>query len=72
MYKERNMLLTELQISRRKSMLFPQPERAKKVRKGMGAIKQVLGERKRDKLAALAFKQVDSEMEIDTEVDSSK
>jgi Mitochondrial 39-S ribosomal protein L47 (MRP-L47) len=45
LYKERNMLLTEQQLSRRKGIPFPQPQRLVKVRKGMGAIKQVLGER---------------------------
>ena len=52
LYKERNMLLTELQLSRRKGILFPQPERMKKVKKSMGAIRHVLGERKREKIAA--------------------
>lgn len=47
------MLLTERQISRRRSIIFPQPDRFKKVRKSMGAIKQVLGERKRAHLANL-------------------
>ena len=44
------MLLTEQQLSRRKGLNFPQPERMKKVRKSMGAIKHVLGERKREHL----------------------
>jgi large subunit ribosomal protein L47 len=52
LYKERNMLLTELQLSRRRGLVFPQPERMKKVGRSMGAIRQVLGERKRDKIAA--------------------
>jgi hypothetical protein len=47
------MLLTEQQLSRRKGMIFPQPERMKKVGKSMGAIRQVLGERKRAILASL-------------------
>ena len=47
------MLLTEQQLSRRKGIIFPQPERMRKVRKSMGAIKQVLGERKRATLAGL-------------------
>lgn len=51
LYKERNMLLTEQQLSRRRGILFPQPDRIKKVAKSMGAIKQVLGERKREILA---------------------
>ena len=45
------MLLTEQQLSRRKGLIFPQPERIQKVKKSMGAIKQVLGERKREKIA---------------------
>ena len=49
------MLLTEQQLSRRKGIIFPQPERMKKVRKSMGAIKHVLGERKREKLSRLAM-----------------
>lgn len=51
LYKERNMLLTELQLGRRRNLMFPQPERMHKVRKSMGAIKHVLGERKRAKIA---------------------
>ena len=46
------MLLTEKNLSRRKSMVFPQPERWKKVKRSMAAIKVVLGERKREKIAA--------------------
>lgn len=41
------MLLTERQLSRRRNLVFPQPKRIIKVRKSMGAIKHVLGERKR-------------------------
>lgn len=44
------MLLTEQQLSRRKGLYFPQPDRIQKVRKSMGAIKHVLGERKREHL----------------------
>jgi len=51
LYKERNMLLTEQQLSRRRQILFPQPERFRKVQKSMGAIKHVLGERKQKKVA---------------------
>lgn len=63
LYKERNMLLTEQQLSRRKGIIFPQPERIKKVRKSMGAIKHVLGERKREKIAAFMLKQIENEEE---------
>jgi len=52
LYKERNMLLTEQQLSRRKGLIFPQPERIRKVQKSMGAIKHVLGERKQEALKA--------------------
>mmetsp|Transcript_533 Transcript_533/g.965 ORF Transcript_533/g.965 Transcript_533/m.965 type:complete len:145 (-) Transcript_533:1034-1468(-) len=51
LYKERNMLLTEKNLSRRKNLKFPQPERWKKVKRSMAAIKVVLGERKREKIA---------------------
>jgi len=54
LYKERNMLLTEQQLSRRRGLIFPQPERMRKVQKSMGAIKQVLGERKHEKIKFLA------------------
>ncbi len=42
------MLTTEAELCRRRSEYFPQPERRQKVKKSMGAIKQVLGERKRE------------------------
>lgn len=62
------MLLTEQQLSRRRGIHFPQPERLKKVRKGMGAIRQVLGERKRDKLSRLALEaQVQAEESMNDE-----
>lgn len=56
LYKERNMLLTEAYISSRNGSYFPQPERRQKVKKSMAAIKVVLGERKRDKIAQHALK----------------
>jgi large subunit ribosomal protein L47 len=51
LYMERNMLLTEQQLSRRRQLRFPQPQRISKVQKSMQAIKQVLGERKRQKIS---------------------
>ncbi|EED92541.1 RM47, ribosomal protein 47 mitochondrial large ribosomal subunit, partial [Thalassiosira pseudonana CCMP1335] len=45
LYKERNMLLTESNLARRHGYYMIQPERRRKVRKSMGAIKHVLGER---------------------------
>ncbi|KAG7359937.1 mitochondrial 39-S ribosomal protein L47 [Nitzschia inconspicua] len=62
LYKERNMLLTEQQLSRRRQLMFPQPERMYKVQKSMGAIKQVLGERKREKVAAHLASQMEQSM----------
>ena len=55
------MLLTEIQLSRRHSLIMPQPERLQKVKKSMGAIRHVLGERKREKLAAVALRRVEAE-----------
>jgi len=40
----------------RKAIPFPQADRRQKVKKSMGAIKAVLGERKRDKIAQHALK----------------
>jgi hypothetical protein len=45
------MLLTESNLARRHAYELVQPDRRRKVRKSMGAIKQVLGERKRKKIA---------------------
>ena len=57
------MLLTEKNLSRRKGLVFPQPERWKKVKRGMAAIKVVLGERKREKIAALKEKMAELKLE---------
>lgn len=62
LYKERNMLLTEQQLSRRRQLIFPQPERTRKVQKSMAAIKTVLGERKRIKVAQHLQSQIEKEM----------
>lgn len=51
LYKEKNMLLTEANLARRHGYELIQSDRRKKVRKSMGAIKHVLGERKRKKIA---------------------
>ncbi|KAL7441646.1 hypothetical protein ACHAXH_008739 [Discostella pseudostelligera] len=50
LYKERNMLFTETNLARRHGYEMVQPERKRKVQKSMGAIKHVLGERKRKKI----------------------
>eukprot|EP00537_Pseudo-nitzschia_pungens_P011106 CAMPEP_0172386640 /NCGR_PEP_ID=MMETSP1061-20121228/4113_1 /TAXON_ID=37318 /ORGANISM="Pseudo-nitzschia pungens, Strain cf. pungens" /LENGTH=228 /DNA_ID=CAMNT_0013116045 /DNA_START=139 /DNA_END=825 /DNA_ORIENTATION=+ len=63
LYKEKNMLLTERQLSRRRQLIFPQPGRFQKVQKSMGAIRQVLGERKRETVAAHLARQQEKEPE---------
>jgi large subunit ribosomal protein L47 len=67
LYKERNMLLTEQQLSRRRQLTFPQPDRLQKVQKSMNAIKQVLGERKREKIAAHVASQMEKAMMRESE-----
>ena len=57
------MLLTEKNLSRRKGLRFPQPERWKKVKRSMAAIKVVLGERKREKIAAHKESMAERELE---------
>lgn len=42
--------MTEQQLSRQKQIIFPQPERLKKVGKSQGAIRQVLSERKLERI----------------------
>lgn len=64
LYKEKNMLLTEANIHRRGQMYLPQPDRLQKVKKSMGAIKAVLGERKRDAIAQTALKQAMMEEQL--------
>jgi len=49
LYKEKNMLLTEKQLARRKGGDIPQTQRWHKVKKSMGAIRCVLGERMRER-----------------------
>mmetsp|Transcript_43274 Transcript_43274/g.104612 ORF Transcript_43274/g.104612 Transcript_43274/m.104612 type:complete len:161 (-) Transcript_43274:67-549(-) len=67
LYIERNMLLTEQQLSRTRQLIFPQPQRMKKVQKSMAAIKQVLGERKRVKIAAFQESRMVEEMTANAE-----
>jgi hypothetical protein len=55
------MLLTELHLARRHSMIMPQPERLQKIKKSMGAIRHVLGERKTEKLAVVALRHAERE-----------
>lgn len=78
LYKERNMLLTEQQLSRTRQLIFPQPERFQKVKKSMGAIKQVLGERKKAKIAEFQQTKMEEEMtvnaadDVDVEFDTKQ
>lgn len=62
------MLLTEQQLSRRRGILFPQPDRVAKVKKSLGAIRQVLGERKRDKLSQVVVRQQQMQGDADDKV----
>ncbi len=55
------MLLTEQQLSRRRGIIFPQPDRIQKVKKSLGAIRQVMGERKREKLSRMALQQMEED-----------
>lgn len=63
LYMERNMLLTERQLSRRRQLLFPQPDRLKKVQKSMGAIRLVLAERKKKKIAEVHASKLEQALE---------
>jgi large subunit ribosomal protein L47 len=69
LYREKNMLLTEQQLSRRRTLVFPQPARMKKVQKSMGAIKQVLGERKRKKIAAHLSSKMEEAMQAESSIE---
>jgi hypothetical protein len=55
------MLLSESHICRQNGVYFPQKERQRKTKKSMAAIKTVLGERKRDKIAQHALKLLEQE-----------
>lgn len=48
LYKENNMLLTEEALCIRRAQPFIQPERRRKVKKSLGAIKIALAERERE------------------------
>lgn len=64
------MLLTEQQLSRRRQLIFPQPERFQKVQKSMGAIRQVLGERKQKAVAAHLERHREKELAMISESES--
>jgi len=73
LYMERNMLMTEQVLSRRNQIAMIQPERLGKVQKSFGAIRQVLGERKRErisnKLAELAERRMNDREVFDGDTD---
>ena len=56
LYKESNMLNTEKRFAVNQGVVFPQHERRSKVRDGMKAIKHVMGERKRERIAQHALR----------------
>ncbi|CAB9505286.1 39S ribosomal protein L47, mitochondrial [Seminavis robusta] len=73
LYKEKNALLTERQMCRRNQIEFPQPERFRKAQKSMGAIKQVLGERKRERIAAFhESKALEEEDRLEEDMESEE
>jgi large subunit ribosomal protein L47 len=67
LYMERNMLMTENQLSRRRQLMMPQPQRLKKVQKSMGAVKQVLGERKRRKISDYKASKMEEALQDESE-----
>jgi len=67
LYKEKNMLLTEANLSRRRGIVFPQSTRRQKVKKSMGAIKVVLAERKRDRQAQQSLESARQQENFDEE-----
>lgn len=69
LYMERNMLLTEQQLSRRRQIRFPQPQRIKKVQKSMQGIKQVLGERKRQRISDYNSNKLGDAMEAESDAE---
>merc|ERR1712232_1259455 len=69
LYKESNMLNTEKRLAVNQGVLFPQPERRKKVRDSMKAIKHVLGERKRERIAQQALRIIEKKEAKNKEVE---
>lgn len=63
------MLLTESNICRRNSVFLPQKDRQQKTKKSMAAIKTVLGERKRDKIAKAALNALQGAGDVDPDPD---
>lgn len=66
------MLLTESNICRRNSVFLPQKDRQQKTKKSMAAIKTVLGERKRDKIAKAALNALQGAGDVDPDPDAGE
>eukprot|EP00903_Cladosiphon_okamuranus_P010183 g9642.t1 len=58
LYKEKNMLLSQVVLSRRSKVPIPAGDRRQKVKRSMKAIKVVVGERQRAKRAAIRERQL--------------
>eukprot|EP00594_Rhizosolenia_setigera_P015430 CAMPEP_0178957040 /NCGR_PEP_ID=MMETSP0789-20121207/10657_1 /TAXON_ID=3005 /ORGANISM="Rhizosolenia setigera, Strain CCMP 1694" /LENGTH=214 /DNA_ID=CAMNT_0020639173 /DNA_START=73 /DNA_END=717 /DNA_ORIENTATION=+ len=69
LYKEKNMLMTETKLSKRNGIVMPQPERRTKVKRGMNAIKVVLGERKREAIEKFQEKKDMEALEMASDLD---
>lgn len=61
------MLMTEAHLARRNGIFMPQPYRQHKVKKSMGAIKTVLGERKRQKISEFNARRQQQQELLDAE-----
>ncbi|CAN0025373.1 unnamed protein product [Ectocarpus sp. 12 AP-2014] len=63
LYKEKNMLMSQVLLSRRSKVPIPAGDRRQKVKRSMKAIKVVVGERQRVKRAALRERQLAAKRE---------
>eukprot|EP00904_Undaria_pinnatifida_P013989 jgi/Undpi1/9720/HiC_scaffold_27.g12176.m1 len=63
LYKEKNMLMSELALTRRSKVPIPAGDRRQKVKRSMKAIKVVVGERQRAKRAILRERQLAAKRE---------
>ncbi|CAM9506117.1 unnamed protein product [Ectocarpus fasciculatus] len=63
LYKEKNMLMSQVVLSRRSKVPIPAGDRRQKVKRSMKAIKVVVGERQRVKRAAIRERQLAAKRE---------
>eukprot|EP00752_Nemacystus_decipiens_P016761 g14999.t1 len=63
LYKEKNMLMSEVLLSRRSKVPIPAGDRRQKVKRSMKAIRVVVGERQRAKRAAIRERQLAAKRE---------